>query len=207
MKIASKIFLFFVLIVTIVFVFKKIENHNQKVELQTIEFDNPIDIQNPAGTMPPAWYPLLNPSKITNQNIKIEKVIFDFEGKQNENLYKYKIKNYTSKDIKIRTQDGSLLMVQEAQNEKGEWQAIEYWQWDWGIKQPIFETYFLKTKEEITFIAPQYKGSFKTKIRFKLKLEEKSNDYIYSKGFDASINTSQFILNNQKTKGKVEIWK
>lgn len=189
---------------------KQVETNAQTVDYQDVQEASQISKNNLVGTMPPAWYPPF----YTLKNIEIktenkENLFFGYAGAQTDNLDKFQIINVSNKDITFRTQDGSLLMVQEAKNEQGEWQPIEYWQWDWGMKNVIFETISLEPNKNINFVAPKYTGTFKTKMRFKLKVSETNDnkDFYYSDNFEISINPSQFKLNTQKVKGNAEIWK
>ncbi|TAG04860.1 MAG: hypothetical protein EAZ44_04385 [Cytophagia bacterium] len=209
MRNATKIFFFCLFILIIVYAMKQVENNTEGIEQQAIPII-PIQKNNPAGTMPPAWYPPFYTSTVSN--IKLtdkENLAFVYTGSQTNTLDKFQVINVSDKKINLRTQDGSLLMVQEAKNTQGEWQAIEYWQWDWGMKEPIFETISLLPQKNLNFVAPKYSGSFKTKMRFKLKSTETNDnqEFYYSDTFEMSVNPSQFNLNTQKVKGNAEIWK
>lgn len=188
---------------------KQVETNAQNIENQSIEI-NPIKINNILGTMPPAWYPpFFTPKNLEAKNITNDSLFFGYAGSQTNTLDKFQIINLSHKDLTFRTQDGSLLMVQEAKNEKGDWQPIEYWQWDWGMENVIFETLTLQPNKNLNFVAPKYSGTFKTQMRFKLKVSETNDNkqFYYSDNFEVSVNPSQFQLNSQKVKGNAEVWK
>ena len=79
------------------------------------------------------------------------------------------------------------IMIQEALDSSGIWKPIQYWENVWcsicddGVN--VKSNYFALTR------MPIFTGTFKTKIRLKLKLY---NDYYYSNEIHGSINYSQF---------------
>jgi len=94
--------------------------------------------------------------------------------------------NPTNNAVRLKHQDGRVMMIQEALDSNGQWKPIEYWQFsDCGnsyggvILRP---NYYLMTK------AVKYKGPFETLLRLKLINKDV---IIYSKPFKGSINLSQ----------------
>ncbi len=93
-------------------------------------------------------------------------------------------------------QDGSLIMIQEALNEEGKWQPIEYWVYS-GCGNSYFDPLKLDPGKYAMIPVKKYSGSFNTKIRLKLK---KDNTLFYSTPFEGKIEKSQF----KKETGKVD---
>lgn len=150
-----------------------------------------------AETMKPAWYQFFNPTKaeykLTLQNQK--KLLFAKSPKQQQaDLLNFEVINISTQNVTLPTQDGSLIMIQEAKNPKGDWQPIEYWNYDWG-KGSQFATLSLNPLQSVLITAPKYEGDYKTQIRFKLKAAEQEKTFLYSDSFEASIDLSQFEAN------------
>ncbi|MDH4471346.1 MAG: hypothetical protein QE487_01995 [Fluviicola sp.] len=103
--------------------------------------------------------------------------------------------NTTDSTFTADRQDGSLIMIQEAQNEKGEWLPIEYWVYS-GCGNSYFDPLELEPGKYVLVPIKKYSGNFKTKIRLKFK---KDDTLFYSDSFDGSIDKSQF----EKETGKV----
>lgn len=95
----------------------------------------------------------------------------------------------TSKDktASVETQDGSLIMVTEAKNEKGIWMPLEYWSYSWCGNSYIS----LDIKPQHFAFARGIKcsGDFYTSCRLKLHC---GKDSLYSNEFNMSINPTQF---------------
>lgn len=146
------------------------------------------------GTMQPAWYPYFNPKKSHIALSQSQTLLFEkIENPADKDFLHYELTNVSPNEILLPTQDGSLLMIREAKNPKGKWQAIEYWRYDWGFS-PSFNTFSLKSKQNILFTAPVYLGKFQTEMRFKLKIDTQKNTFITSPTFKGSVNPSQFYL-------------
>ena len=182
----------------------------EQVSLPNIQADLQLNLQSQLTvetsqdeefTMKPAWYRFFN--KHAAGNIKPQKnksLQFVFPEEQSQKgFFNFKLANATEEAIKIRIQNGSLIMIQEAKNDKGDWQPIEYWDYDWG-NGSVFDEYSLDPKNAILVSAPRYKGNFETDIRFKLKTgdSKEQDDVIYSPVFKGSISLSQFKLNPGK---------
>ncbi len=102
--------------------------------------------------------------------------------------------NGTDERVAFRASDSRLSIVQEACDETGEWREIEYLPQSWCGNS--YHRVFLDPGQCWTFAAPRYEGSVKTKLRFKLSID---NDAIYSEEFDGSINPEQFSVKHAQT--------
>lgn len=104
------------------------------------------------------------------------------------------IVNNNNSSFEYTLQDGSLLIIQEAQNKKGEWIPIEHWIYsDCGNSYDSHLT--LKPKTYATFPVKIFKGDFKTKIRLKMK-DLRSKKVYYSQAFEGQIDESKFKNSN-----------
>lgn len=92
-----------------------------------------------------------------------------------------------NKTALIETQDGSMMMILEAQDEHKQWKPIEYWSHSWCgnsyFSVEIPPQHFLMTR------GIKCSGDFYTLCRLKVL---NKNDSIYSNEFKMSINLSQF---------------
>ncbi|MBN4071290.1 hypothetical protein JYT72_02150 [Crocinitomix catalasitica] len=89
--------------------------------------------------------------------------------------------------ISIEIQDGSLMMVCEAQDEKGAWKPIEYWSNSWCGNS--YFSYRIPPQHLTYSKVMVFEGDFKTKCRLKLNT---GFGAIYSNEFSMSINKGQF---------------
>lgn len=96
--------------------------------------------------------------------------------------------NTTDSVFKSRLQDGSLLMIQEAMNEKGRWSPIEYWVTS-GCGNSYFRSLNLEPGQQVMIPIKNYHGSLKTKMRLKLQT---GKEIIYSEIFEGSVEPRQF---------------
>ncbi|PWJ38659.1 hypothetical protein [Sediminitomix flava] len=95
----------------------------------------------------------------------------------------------TTKQIYLETQDGRVLMICEAKDDKGKWKPIEYWQYSW-----CGNSYYdseLKRNECAVIKVLNFGGSFETELRYKLK---NYDSVYYSNSFQGSIDINQFTL-------------
>lgn len=118
----------------------------------------------------------------------------------NDNLSKYflgYLVNTTNETFEIERQDGSLIMIQEALNEDGEWRPIEYWVYS-GCGNSYFNPLILTPNKYVMVPIKKYTGSFKTQIRLKLRNRKKT---IYSPPFSGSIDRTQFNKDKQSVNG------
>jgi len=98
--------------------------------------------------------------------------------------------NQTKDFLAFPASDSRLSIVQEAQDEEGAWRAIEYLPSSWCGNSR--HRVFLEPNYFWEFAAPRYQGTFKTKLRFSMKLVDGSQ--IHSNFFDGSVNTEQFTI-------------
>ncbi len=164
-----------------------------------------------SGIIRSAVYDCSNPAPIDSRKIKHKKnqLYIQFErskgkkkkskvfSKDNEAYFTGYLINTTDSLVEIQKQDGSLIMIQEALNEEGEWQPIEYWKYSW-CGNSYFYPLKLNAKQFVSFQVKEYCGDFKTSIRLKLKNKK---DIIYSKPYKANIDRSLF---EQVAKSKVK---
>lgn len=102
--------------------------------------------------------------------------------------------NTTDNNFYAKKQDGSLIMIQEAMDENGNWQPIEYWVYS-GCGNSYFNPLDLASQQYIAIPIRKYSGSFDTQIRLKLKASDEL--IIYSEPFEGSIHKAQL---NKQTK-------
>lgn len=112
-----------------------------------------------------------------------------------------RIVNRSDKQEYFSAIDSHLYIVQEARNEKGEWQAIERIPHGSGPRNCAvgFHRISLKPGEYWNLVGVRYAGPLKTKLRFRLDLGKNGGRFpqpggkrIYSEEFDGSINPGQF---------------
>jgi len=100
-----------------------------------------------------------------------------------------KIFNNTADTLNVTTHiGGTLIGIQEAKDEKGNWRPIEYWFNDRCGNS--FDNVQLAPNEYLNFYIPRYYGSFKTKLRLRLLIGTKT---FTSKEWDGRIDKKQFI--------------
>jgi len=100
-----------------------------------------------------------------------------------------KIFNNTADTLNVTTHiGGTLIGIQEAKDEKGNWRPIEYWFNDRCGNS--FNDIQLAPDEYLNFFIPRYYGTFKTKLRLRLLIGTKTYT---SKEWDGRIDKKQFI--------------
>lgn len=100
-----------------------------------------------------------------------------------------KIFNNTADTLNVTTHiGGTLIGIQEAKDEKGNWRPIEYWFNDRCGNS--FNDIQLAPDEYLNFFIPRYYGTFKTKLRLRLLIGTKTYT---SKEWDGRIDKNQFI--------------
>ena len=113
-----------------------------------------------------------------------------------------RIVNRSSKRAYFSAIDSQLYLVQEAMNDKGEWQAIERLPEGTGPSDCAegYHRISLEPGQYWEFVAPCYGGPFPTKLRFRLDLGAVVGDLpqsggriIYSNEFAGSVALGQFI--------------
>lgn len=114
--------------------------------------------------------------------------------------YKLFLINTAKYTLNIPVQDGRVTIIQQAINKNGEWQDIENFINSWcGVG---YRTVHLMPLEYLIFPTPIYRGNFKTKLRFKLKLDKKE---IYSNIFMGQINLGQFLNPNDRDRTRIAL--
>lgn len=181
------------------------------VILTVFSFSKPIKI---IGNQQ-ANYECGEPMKIDSSLMSVEfgKIYFDFKTELEPKKTKEKeflwLANYpkgyfisyfintSNITFKAERQDGSLMMIQEALNEKGEWSPIEFWVYS-GCGNSYFNPLELEPGHCVMVPIKKYSGSFKTKIRLKMK---NNSSIYYSTSFDGSIDPSQFKRESGQVNG------
>jgi hypothetical protein len=105
--------------------------------------------------------------------------------------------NTSDATFNAKRQDGSLIMIQEAMDAEGKWQPIEYWVYS-GCGNSYFDPLVLTPGNYVMIPIKEYKGSFKTKFRLKMK---KDTSLFYSDTFEGSIDKSQFEKETKQVNG------
>jgi len=96
--------------------------------------------------------------------------------------------NTTGAEVMIAASDSRLDIVREALDRSGKWRPIEYFPHSWCGNS--YHHVFLPPGYAWSFRAPEYTGSFRTKMRFVLTRED--GPPLYSNEFEGSINLAQF---------------
>ncbi|WP_417266206.1 hypothetical protein [Brumimicrobium sp.] len=161
-----------------------------------------------------AWYEIGTEQEIDDNvvNLKPNAVYFQFNTEEKaknleslgfgwiednpENHFVAYLINTSDSTFSSKLQDGSLLMIQEAMNEKEEWVPIEYW-----VKSGCgnsYRTLNLKPGQQVMIPIKKYQGSFKTKIRLKLQT---GKEVFYSQTFEGAIELTQFNKETESVGG------
>lgn len=165
-----------------------------EVNMASLEIGPSSDQDQPK--MQPAWYRFFDEQKnikpieaSTSQNLGF---VF-IKDKEDGEFFHFRLVNLSEEALSIRTQDGSLIMIREAKNPQGQWQPIEYWDYDWGFGS-YFEQFQLEPEQSISLTAPHFDGDYETEIRFKLKVGDKKDqsDVYYSPSYKGMVYLSQF---------------
>lgn len=160
-------------------------------------------------TMKPAWYQFFLPQiALPTPADKDAPIAFVMqENPNNSTLCNWFLINQSAQPQLLPTQNGSLLMIQEAQDSKGKWRPVEYWTEQWGnTNLPVVnDIYALEPTKALLLVAPKYKGKFETLFRFKLKMtnQKGKQSVLYSPTFKGSIAPSQFEVSPQDKKKKI----
>jgi len=185
-------------------------SQNQKVQYAQLTLDSTLypKLEIVHTTMKPAWYQFFLPRTLPpNTASGASPIAFIPQTvPQNPTLVQWFLYNQTQSNYKFPTQNGSLLMIQEAQDTKGVWKPIEYWTTQWGSSSmPVVQEVFVLAPEKaIMIVAPKYEGTVKTNMRFKYKVIDLKGKKVigYSPIFQGSISPSQFEINPaEKKKG------
>ena len=105
--------------------------------------------------------------------------------------------NASDSSFTAKRQDGSLIMIQEALDEKGKWLPIEYWVYS-GCGNSYFDPLELGSGKYVMIPIKKYTGSFQTKIRLRFL---QGNKLYCSEPFDANIDKSQFKKETENVNG------
>ncbi len=115
--------------------------------------------------------------------------------------YKLYLINATNDTIYIPAQDGRIKIIQQARNQKEEWQDIDNF-----INSFCGNSYYivrLAPREFQIFEAPIFKGKFKTQLRFKLEI---GKQVTYSNIYNGLINYGQLLKPEDKDKTGIVVW-
>ncbi len=104
-----------------------------------------------------------------------------------DNYFTAYLVNTTDTTFHAKRQDGSLIMIQEAKDENGEWKPIEFWIPS-GCGNSYFNPLELAPNEFAKVAIVKYSGRFQTELRLKFKY---SSEIMYSQPFSGSINPAQ----------------
>ncbi len=182
------------------------EKENLETPIPTTPTAQPLDKQEGESMMKPAWYRYFNPHTVEVKSEKEQAVLQFTEGKPNPSpqFTNYDLVNTSDKTVRVRTQNGSLIMIQEALDKKGKWRPIEYWNYDWGMGS-VFDYLELAPKEAILVSVPRYTGDFETQIRLKIKTGEakEDTDVYYSAPFTGKIDPNQFKIEPDRKTDKI----
>ncbi|MDR6240075.1 hypothetical protein [Aureibacter tunicatorum] len=123
----------------------------------------------------------------TLETIRIRKLYEEREPRCVRSYPVY-VENISGKDLRVFTVDDKLLMIQEVLDDNGKWRSIEYFRFgmcgNGYYYQPLPKNHFMLIK------TPLYEGAFKTKMRLKMKIDDK---YIFSNEIDFHINRNQMF--------------
>lgn len=97
--------------------------------------------------------------------------------------------NTTNTEMWLSATDSRLNIIQEALDTDGTWKPIESMPRAWCGNS--YHRVRLGAGEYWQLVAPRYSGGFKTKLRFKLEIDQKRA--VYSNEFAGSVNRGQFV--------------
>jgi len=132
----------------------------------------------------------------TSENLKLEFNILNSKSdilliarKFNDTLVSIYIRNNKKESLNLALQDQHVFLIQEAKNQDGEWQPIEFWGFAWCgnsyNERKLGPGQIIQTKSTL------YSGKFKTQIRFKLLNDDKE---YYSNAVNGSVDLYRFTL-------------
>jgi hypothetical protein len=100
--------------------------------------------------------------------------------------------NATGSRQQFWSDEGRLTIRQEALDEQGHWQIIEYWLGS-GCGN-AYRKVLLGPNEYWSFAVPRYTGTFKTKLRFRFSRNlGYPSPFLLSNEFEGSVNPEQFL--------------
>ena len=103
--------------------------------------------------------------------------------------------NATDGRVAFAAADSRLSIVREAKDETGQWKEIEYLPQSWCGNS--YHRVLLDPDQGWRFVVPEYAGSFKTTMRFKLLPDRDGGQPTYSNEFEGSIAPEQFTPKKQ----------
>lgn len=115
-------------------------------------------------------------------------VVTEFAGTKGMRLV---LVNATKDIIAFNACDSRLNIVQEAKNESGNWEPIEYLPDSWCGNS--YHRVFLGPGEYWAFPSPRYNGTFPTTLRFRL-MDDSDKTLFVSNEFKGNVNPEQFSV-------------
>lgn len=104
--------------------------------------------------------------------------------------------NTTPETLALSASDSRVEIIQEAQDVTGEWRPIDYLPSSWCGNS--YHHVFLEQNQYWEFVAAEFTGTLKTKLRFRLSgLIANADRVIYSNQFDGMINPEQFSVKRE----------
>lgn len=166
-----------------------------------------------------AYYICSDPMIIDSTLLELEanKVFFNFNTDQSPGQFTYEdykwdegksgkyfeafLINTSDSTLTLERQDASLVIIQEALDENGNWEPIEYWV-DSGCGNSYLNPVNLSPGKYIIVPIRKYKGEFKTRIRLRYKYFYRGGEGIMiSDSFEGSIDKSQFQKQTENVHG------
>lgn len=98
--------------------------------------------------------------------------------------------NTTAEQAAFTASDSRLSLYREAVDRDGQWKKVEYLPQSWCGNS--YHRVFLPAGRQWSFAAPVYQGSFPTRMRFVLLLDD--DKVLYSNEFPGSVNPQQFTV-------------
>jgi hypothetical protein len=151
----------------------------------------------------PAWYKYSGPHDVDYNytNYKKGELYFYFDtkafaipktdswhGTYTDSAFTAYLVNATDTSVGVIHQDGSLIMIQEAQDPTGKWSPVEIW-YHSDCGNSYFGSPAIGSNQYVKIPIPKYSGSFQTKLRLKLKI---GKGILYSEPFNGSVDPEQF---------------
>lgn len=108
----------------------------------------------------------------------------NFRGKKG---FRVLLANTSRRKVSFEASDSRLNIVREALDRQGRWRAVEYLPQSWCGNS--YHRLFLPSGRYWSFTAPEFRGTFRTKMRFVLEQEGLT---LRSNEFSGTINPEQF---------------
>jgi hypothetical protein len=110
--------------------------------------------------------------------------VAEFRGKKG---FRVMLANTSRKTASFEASDSRLNIVREALDRQGQWRAVEYLPQSWCGNS--YHRLFLPSGRYWSFVAPEFRGTFRTKMRFVLQQEGLT---LRSNEFSGTVNPEQF---------------